>query len=149
MRTYWQYVLLKHECQAWTAALSSSSHSPLSAHGSLHGFNPIRSPLNKQRSWSSVDVLSIYRLLLFAWSLNCLRDSGTRGLTLGCYPWLPLPRLSELLSHCWAGCQSQAWKVCKAQTHKHTNTIKYMQDRATIWIWTCLRAEMKCSFCRD
>lgn len=111
------------------------------------GSKPIRSPLNKKHSWSSAVFtghLQALLHLLFAWSLNCLRDSSTRGVTLGYYPWLPLPRLSELLSHCWAGCQLQARSLYKAQTHTsiwtqsgvNRNKHTYKYGRACMQKWS-------------
>lgn len=89
-------------------------------------------------------LLGTYRLFCtcFLPALNCLCDSSTRGVTLGYYLWLPLPWLSEPLSHRWAGCQLQAGKFCKAltQTHAsiwtlsgvHTNIHAYKYGRARI-----------------
>lgn len=109
------------------------------------GSKPIKGPLDKKQSWSSAVFtghLQALLHLLFAWSLNCLCDSSTHGVTLGYYLWLPLPWLSEPLSHCWAGCQLQAGKFCKAltQTHisiwtlsgVHTNIHAYKYGHARI-----------------
>lgn len=71
----------------------------------------------------------------FAWSLYCLCDSNTHVLTLGYYLWLPLPWLSEPLSHCWedASCKLEnSAGLSHRHTHKHANTIRCTQKHTRI-----------------
>lgn len=82
------------------------------------GSKPIKGPLNKKQSWSSAVLfflLGTYGVFGACFLVTEMpRDSSTHGVTLGHYLWLPLPRLSEPLSHRWA----------ESQTPEHSASLK-------------------------